>query len=64
MIIICDKCKGTGHLCWDEGTHKSEYKYGECHECKGSGRIVQEITETEEPFVPDENDANQATRIH
>ena len=55
-IIICPTCKGVGklHIRRDVGTHKSEYEYEDkkCKECKGSGRLYQEVCISTEPFNP------------
>ncbi len=51
MIIICNKCKGTGILVHDVGSHKSEYEYTDCDDCNGSGRIIEKTSITTEPYV-------------
>jgi len=54
-IEICDSCKGYGRLKWDVGTHHSEYKYGICSKCNGSGRVEITETTTVKPFKPSGN---------
>lgn len=57
-LIICMECNGTGKICEDVGSHKSEYMYSQCTKCKGSGRLIEtKYLSTFEPFVPDENTA-------
>ena len=60
VLIICDKCKGTGFLEWDVGTHKSELKYGECNKCKGSGRLEKIVSIKTGPF---DKNKKEYTRI-
>ncbi len=50
-IIICDKCLGSGRICWDVGSHKSDMVYGDCDKCGGSGRVVEEVITEHKPFV-------------
>ena len=60
-IVICIKCDGTGRTVIDVGSHKSEYKYSRCAECKGSGRLVKiEYLPEYKPFVPGKD---KATRL-
>lgn len=63
MIIICTRCKGTGHVYFDVGTHNSEYEYEICGKCKGSGRMIEEVNTTYKVFIQNIDDVNQATRI-
>jgi DnaJ-class molecular chaperone len=57
QIVICDKCNGVGqiHKCYDVGTHHSEYEYESkvCESCKGSGRLLKEITVEFKPYDPE-----------
>ena len=60
-VIICPRCRGVGDVVWDEGTHKSDDHYGKCTKCKGSGRLIEKIEITQEPFDPENA---MATRLH
>ena len=59
MIIICDRCKGTGILTYDVRSHYSEYKDETCSDCNGSGRQEKEVNISFKPFKPGE----ETTRI-
>ena len=54
-IVICTECDGTGRTVIDVGSHKSEYEYSRCAECKGSGRLVKIETLEYKPFIPGRN---------
>lgn len=53
-IIVCDNCKGHGTIGQSEleDYHRGEYRYWNtvCTKCNGSGRMMQVVTTTVEPY--------------
>jgi DnaJ-class molecular chaperone len=56
VVILCEKCAGTGYTRNSElvNHHKGEYDewFENCWACKGSGRQVKTHTIQIEPYVP------------
>ncbi len=52
MIVICERCKGTGLVEQNYGSHNSDWRTKACVLCDGSGRLVQRISINHEPFRP------------
>ena len=52
MIVICGRCKGTGQLQYNHGSHNSDWRTETCNICECSGRLVQKLFLDSKPFKP------------
>ena len=56
-IVICKDCDGWGKNKIDVGTHNSDYELRKCKTCKGTGRMVQEVSISHKPFNTSSDEA-------